>query len=79
MIRTILVFPLMVLIFFALPVFSQDSVNYRWQANSKRISDKKYELTFTTRGANGWQLYAPNQILNDVHTAEIVYPKIPEF
>ena len=74
MIRTILVFPLMVLIFFALPVFSQDSVNYRWQANSKRISDKKYELTFTTRGANGWQLYAPNQILNDVHTAEIVYP-----
>ena len=67
-------FPFLVFLFFGLPVFSQDSAKYSWLVNSKKISGNKYELTFTTSGSKGWQLYAPNQILNEVHTVEIEYP-----
>src|SRR5688572_10541950 len=48
-----------------LPAFAQDST-YMWRVTSKKISDKKYELIFTTDGSPGWQLYAPNQVIAEV-------------
>lgn len=48
-----------------LPAFGQDST-YMWRVTSKKISEKKYELNFTTDGSPGWHLYAPNQVLAEV-------------
>lgn len=56
----------------AVGVKAQDSVSvFKWNVTSKKISDKQYELLFTTNGSAGWQLYAPNQTLSDVPTTEI--------
>ena len=58
-------------------VFSQDSVTvspYLWKAIAKKISDGNFEISFITNGAPGWQLYAPNQVFNDVKAAELVFP-----
>lgn len=52
--------------------FTQDSTQvYQWKVTSKKVSDKQYELTFSTAGANGWQLYAPNQVLSEVPTSTL--------
>jgi thiol:disulfide interchange protein len=56
-----------------LQAFSQDSSAIQWQVTSKKISDKEYELQFTTRGSKGWQLYAPNQVLSEVATTELQF------
>lgn len=50
-------------------VSAQDSV-FTWNVTSKRISPGQYELVFTSPGAAGWQLYAP-QILLDVPSARL--------
>jgi len=57
-------------------LFSQDSVSspYHWQAAVKKTGEGRYEITFTTSGAKGWQLYAPNQLLSDVKVAELILP-----
>ncbi|HZF65592.1 MAG TPA: cytochrome c biogenesis protein CcdA [Chitinophagaceae bacterium] len=52
---------------------AQDSSVYKWKIISKKVSDKQYELQFTTEGAGGWQLYAPNQVIADVPSAELVF------
>ena len=57
-------------------VFSQDSAvasPYAWTATAKKISDGNYEISFTTNGANGWQLYSPNQLFGDVKAAELMF------
>ena len=53
-------------------VFGQDSANYQWTIASKKIADKKYELIFSTTGASGWQLYAPNQAPGDVKSVDLI-------
>jgi thiol:disulfide interchange protein DsbD len=45
---------------------------FKWKISSKKISDKTYELIFSTN-VTGWQLYAPDQLLNDVATTEIQF------
>ncbi len=47
---------------------------FQWNVTSKKISDNQYELEFSTTGANGWQLYAPNQLLSDIATTELSFP-----
>lgn len=43
-------------------LLSQDSsAVYNWTVTSKKISEGKYELRFTTPAVEGWQLYAPQQ------------------
>jgi thiol:disulfide interchange protein DsbD len=37
------------------------------------MADGKYELTFSTEGANGWQLYAPNQEPGGVKIVELSF------
>jgi cytochrome c biogenesis protein CcdA/thioredoxin-related protein len=54
--------------------YSQDSSVYKWNYKSKKISDGKYELVFTTDNVDNWQLYAPNQDLGGVKTVELKFP-----
>lgn len=61
------------LFFTSVVASSQDSSFYKWEYKSKKIGDKKYELIFSTKGVQGWQLYAPNQVLSDVKTVEISF------
>lgn len=53
---------------------AQDSTLYNWTVTSKKVGSNQYELQFTTPGASGWQLYAPNQVLSEVATAELQFP-----
>lgn len=46
---------------------------YKWTASSKKIGDKKYELTFFVPAVAGTSLYAPGQDLDGVQSAEIVF------
>lgn len=55
-------------------LFAQDSTLFDWKITSKKLSPNEYELQFSTSGANGWQLYAPNQVLSDVATTELQFP-----
>ena len=36
---------------------------YQWQVTSKRISANQYEIIFQTPGSAGWQLYAPQNLM----------------
>jgi hypothetical protein len=55
--------------------FAQDSSGgiKGWQAEAKKISGGKYELSFTATSLNGWQVYAPNQTLLDVKTTQLKF------
>ena len=57
----------------SLSVWAQDNTAFKWDVSSKKIGEKEYELQFSTNGANGWQLYAPNQVLSDVPVAELQF------
>jgi thiol:disulfide interchange protein DsbD len=45
---------------------------YQWDVTSKKIGSNQYELIFSTKGASGWQLFAP-QLLGDVATTELTF------
>ncbi len=54
--------------------FAQDTTAvFKWKVTGKKLADHQYELQFTTSGAKGWQLYAPNQILGDVATTALQF------
>src|SRR5205809_1891477 len=59
-------------LFFAGSLYSQDSAIYKWNASAKKKAEKFYEITFTTGGVNGWQLYAPGQSFDEFKSAEII-------
>jgi len=61
------------LLFISIASFSQDSTVYKWNYKSKKTSDGKYELIFSTNGTAGWQLYAPNQEFDGVKTVELKF------
>ena len=69
--------PLLFFLFSSSLVFSQDSATsspYTWKAAAKKTGNGDYEISFTTTGGNGWQLYAPNQVFSDVKAATLVFP-----
>ncbi len=49
---------------------AQEKDVFKWKATGNRIAPNQYELVFTSEGAEGWQLYAP-QVLLDVPTTVI--------
>jgi len=59
--------------FFSKALSQETSAPYQWTVESKKLADGKYELTFSTPGAPGWQLYAPNQKM-DLPTTELQFP-----
>lgn len=50
---------------------AQDSTAYKWTVSSKKVSEKVYELTFSTPGNSNWQLYGPNEVVSDVKAMEL--------
>ncbi len=66
---------LLLLFFFIAPVHAQDTTGVldNWKAESKKIGEGKYELTFSGTVKNGWQVYAPNQVLLDIRTTELKF------
>jgi len=67
------------LFFFLLVQFSilaQDSATtavFKWDIQATKLSDKKYELVFSSTAATGSQLYAPSQDLDGIPSAELVF------
>ncbi len=55
--------------------FAQDSSApvFKWNVTSKKIADKKYELSFSTAGVPGTELYAPSQNLDGAASAELAF------
>ena len=55
--------------------FAQDSSTAvrNWKVEAKRISEGKYELSFSALVINNWQVYAPNQTLLEVKTTELKF------
>jgi cytochrome c biogenesis protein CcdA/thiol-disulfide isomerase/thioredoxin len=68
--RLSLVFSFLLLFFFA-PA-QEAGTPFGWQVQSRKISEGRFELRFSTPGAAGWQLYAP-QVLNEVPVAELQF------
>jgi thiol:disulfide interchange protein DsbD len=60
-------------IWFGFTSFAQDSTIINWSVSSQRISEKEFELHFSTNGSKGWQLYAPNQVLSDIPTTQLQF------
>jgi len=52
---------------------AQDSAAFNWAVTSKKIARGIYELSFKSSIKDGWQLYAPNQSISDVHAAELSF------
>ncbi|MBN8668629.1 MAG: thioredoxin family protein [Chitinophagales bacterium] len=44
-----------------------------WKVDSKKTGEGKFELTFTTSGAAGWQVYSPDQVISEIKMAELVF------
>lgn len=68
-------FLLLVGVFFTsfIPVLAQDSTAvFKWDVTSKKIAGGKFQLTFSTTGLPGWQLYAP-QVISEIKTTEILF------
>lgn len=65
------IFSFLFIIFFA---GAQDSATapFKWQVQSRKLAEGRYELRFSTPAAASWQLYAP-QVLNEVPVAELQF------
>jgi len=62
------------LILYVNALYSQDSAHYKWTVTARKQADKVYEVSFSTSGVKGWQLYAPEQSFDEFKTAEIIFP-----
>jgi cytochrome c biogenesis protein CcdA/thioredoxin-related protein len=61
-------------LFITLSATSQDSTAIKdWKVESKRVTDRQYQLTFKVTIGHDWQFYAPNQVLLDVKTMDILF------
>lgn len=61
-------------LFITLSATSQDSTAIKdWKVESKRVADRQYQLTFKVTIGQDWQFYAPNQVLLDVKTMDILF------
>jgi thiol:disulfide interchange protein len=64
----------LIVLFFAVNSMAQDSSAIKgWSVSSKKIAEGKYELGFDVPLNDGWQLYAPNQVLSDLITTELKF------
>jgi thiol:disulfide interchange protein len=69
--KTGFVFLMALFLLSGLHVSAQDSTQvFQWKVTTKRIAPNQYELSFSSEGAKGWQLYAP-QVISEVSTAEL--------
>lgn len=52
-------------------IYAQDAAAFAWTVSSKKISDKKYAISFSTPGNAKWQLYGPNEVISEVAAVEL--------
>lgn len=54
---------------------SQDSAGaiHQWKTAAKKIEAGKYEINFSGKIEGNWQVYAPNQVLLDIKTTDLVF------
>ncbi len=65
---------LLLAIGFATESFCQDVVSpYHWEVKAQKKGEGIYELNFSANDAKGWQLYAPDQTLDDVKMTELSF------
>ncbi|GAB4094498.1 protein-disulfide reductase DsbD family protein [Flaviaesturariibacter terrae] len=63
------------LLLFSTAVLAQGSAPFTWKVTAKRVSERRYDLTFRTEGAAGWQLYQPEQAnVRDIAFGELQLP-----
>jgi cytochrome c biogenesis protein CcdA/thioredoxin-related protein len=61
-------------LFSAVHAFAQDTAQvYQWTVSAKKISQGKYEISFSTKGASGWQLFSPSQLIPGLNTTELKF------
>lgn len=63
-------------LFLQLTIFAQDASTtavFKWNVTSRKIAEKKYELTFSSAGVPGTELYAPSQDLEGAASAELTF------
>lgn len=54
--------------------FAQEPATLKgWTVESKKAGEGKFELSFHLSSTEGWQLYAPNQVLLDIKTTELQF------
>lgn len=46
----------------------------QWNASAKKITDKKYQLIFSTENKEGWEIYAPNADFDGMSAASLTLP-----
>lgn len=63
------------IVLFSIAASAQDSsvIIHSWKAESRKLAEGKYELTFKTPGSGDWYIYAPNQVLLEVKTTELTF------
>lgn len=44
---------------------------FHWEATAKKIVANRYEIRFSAKPSNAWQLYAPDQTILDIPTTEL--------
>ena len=67
-----LIFSFLFALLFTQFSFSQDSLAIQdKKVQSRKIGEGRYELLFNLKPVNGWQLYAPGQLLLDINTTEL--------
>jgi thiol:disulfide interchange protein DsbD len=64
-----------ILFVFGSQLMAQDSTGLikDWKTSSRKTGEGKYELSFTAPVPQGWQVYAPNQVLLDTKTTELKF------
>jgi len=57
-------------------LYAQDSSGgvRGWAVTSKKLGESRYELSFSAPVKPGWQVYSPNQLLENEKTTELRFP-----
>ena len=72
MYRIVITYLLVLLLPFGICAQTADFVP-EWKVEAQKIADGQYRLRFSTELSNGWQLYAPDQVLLDVPVAQLQF------
>ena len=69
-------FLLLLILFIPFAAFSQDSSTtavFQWTVKANKLTDKKFELLFSSTGGAGTQLFAPSQDLDGTASVELIF------
>ncbi len=74
MARILTFIPLLLSVLFLNDLYAQDDpVLENWKIESRKLDEKRYELSIALPSTSGWQLYAPNQVLLEEPTTKLIF------